>query len=63
MKPWLVRSWVRDAELEGVLNATPIGYDVHKMWRNRPGLDGQETTTIVWRAIDIFLFAEGIGLS
>ena len=48
MNEWIVKAWVRDAELEAVLNEHP-NYEVREMFRNRPGLDGQETTTVVFR--------------
>ena len=48
-KQWRVYAWVRDAELEAALNAMYPEWDVLAMFRNTPGSDGQETTTIVGR--------------
>lgn len=45
---WTVKAWVRDAELEGTLNALAAdGWSIEEMFRNAPGLDGQETTTVI----------------
>ncbi len=47
MKEWLVEKWVRDPDLEDVLNRHHIEYDVVAMFRNA-GKTG-ETTTVVFR--------------
>lgn len=44
-----VASWVRDQDLEGVLNDhVKQGWDIRDMFRNLPGADNLETTTIVF---------------
>ncbi len=46
---WRVRPWVRDAELESVLNGECAeGYSVYSMFRNSPSESGEETTTVVF---------------
>ena len=42
-----VRAFVRDRDLEAVLNDD--GWELVEMWRNTPGKDGEETTTVVQR--------------
>jgi hypothetical protein len=44
---WKVVPWVRDVELEKVLNDLSPDWNIVEMFRNIPGADGQETTTIV----------------
>lgn len=44
-----VAAWVRDQDLEGVLNDhVKQGWDIRDMFRNLPGADKLETTTIVF---------------
>jgi len=42
-----VKAWVRDADLESVLNED--GWEIQQMFRNSPNLAGEETTTVVQR--------------
>lgn len=44
---WRVVPFVHDAELEGVLNELDPEYHIVSLFRNSPGEDGQETTTVV----------------
>ncbi len=44
-KAYRVTAWVRDSDLEGILNEP--GWALMEMFRNSPGSDGQETTTVI----------------
>lgn len=45
---WTVKAWVRDCDLEGILNGLSAdGWKIVERFRNSPGTDGQETTTVV----------------
>jgi hypothetical protein len=45
VKEWVVKKWVRDCDLERVLNEQ-VGYEVVAMFRNS---GAEETTTIVFQ--------------
>ena len=50
MKEFVVQSFIHDAELEAVLNTVCAkGYFVKNIFRNSPGVDGQETSTVVFQ--------------
>ena len=50
MREFIVKSFIHDAELEVVLNTIcEKGYFVKEIFRNTPGVDGQETSTVVFQ--------------
>jgi len=50
MKKWAVEKWIRDQDLEGVLNKD--GYEPYRMFRNGASWGAPETTTIVFKRVD-----------
>lgn len=48
--PYHVEKWVRDGDLEHILNSNhKNGWWVDRMFRNAPGADKLETTTIIFK--------------